>query len=100
MPTRSDKPSTLHPDQHSFSDPSRVRVRHLRLDLDVSFAQKTLTGTAELLLDRIDPAAGEVRLDTRALDVASAESAVGEGPGRRPRSRSRPPTRSWARRSR
>jgi leukotriene-A4 hydrolase len=80
MPMRSDKPTTLHPDQHSFSDPSRVRVRHLRLDLDVSFERKTLTGTAELLLDRIDRAAREVLLDTRALEIASAESAEGEGP--------------------
>ena len=82
MPTQTETPTsrTLHPDQHSYADPSRVRVRHLRLDLDVSFESRTLAGTAELLLERIDPAARELRLDTRALDVASAESAGGDGP--------------------
>jgi aminopeptidase N len=76
MPT----PATLHPDPHSYADPSRVRVRHLRLDLDVSFERRALSGTAELLLERVDPAARELRLDTRALDVFSAEAAEGEGP--------------------
>ena len=76
MPT----PPTLHPDPHSYADPSRVRVRHLRLDLDVSFERRALSGTAELLLERVDPAARELRLDTRALDVFSAEAAEGEGP--------------------
>ncbi|HEY2797771.1 MAG TPA: M1 family metallopeptidase [Thermoanaerobaculia bacterium] len=85
MPTHSDSPpqataQPLHPDQHSYSVPGRVRVRHLRLDLDVSFDRKSLGGTAELLLDRLDPAAHEVRLDTRALEIASAESAQGDGP--------------------
>jgi aminopeptidase N len=76
MPT----PPALHPDPHSYADPSRVRVRHLRLDLDVSFERRALSGTAELLLERVDPAARELRLDTRALDVFSAEAAEGEGP--------------------
>ena len=55
-------------------------MRHLVLDLDVDFDGKVLRGTAVLHLDRLDPAAAEVRLDTRALVVASAESADGDGP--------------------
>jgi len=67
-------------DPHSRSNPAQVRVRHLVLDLDVDFDGKVLRGTAVLHLDRLDPAAEEVRLDTRALEVASAECAEGDGP--------------------
>lgn len=80
MSTSSDPRARLHVDPHSRSNPAQVRVRHLVLDLDVDFDGKVLRGTAVLHLDRLDPAAGEVRLDTRALDVASAESADGDGP--------------------
>jgi leukotriene-A4 hydrolase len=66
-------------DQHSRSNPQQVRVRHLALDLDVDFDRKILQGTAVLDLDRLDPAAAELCLDTRALDIASAESADGDG---------------------
>ncbi|HEY1253010.1 MAG TPA: M1 family metallopeptidase [Thermoanaerobaculia bacterium] len=82
MPTTtsdSHSPQRLHPDQHSRSNPSQVRVRHLSLDLDVDFERKALRGTAELHVDRIDPAARELRLDTRALDVAGTEAAKGDG---------------------
>jgi len=67
-------------DPHSRSNPAQVRVRHLVLDLDVDFDGKVLRGTAVLHLDRLDPAAEEVRLDTRALDVGSVECADGDGP--------------------
>jgi aminopeptidase N len=78
--TVSSSPAGLHPDQHSFSNPSEVRVRHLRLDLGVSFERRRLEGTAVLELERVDPAASHVRLDTRALDVSAAEAATGDGP--------------------
>ena len=69
--------SPIHPDAHSHSNPWQIRVRHLELDLDVSFERQTLAGSATLLLDRIDPDASGLRLDTRALDVASAETSAG-----------------------
>src|ERR1700687_6044243 len=67
----------IHPDVHSHSNPWQIRVRHLELDLDVSFEQQTLTGAATLMLDRIDPAASRLRLDTRGLDIAAAETSRG-----------------------
>jgi aminopeptidase N len=76
MPPQDARPR-IHADQHSRSNPAQVRVRHLSLDLDVSFERKALEGTATLDLDRLDPEAAELRLDTRALDVASVETAQG-----------------------
>jgi aminopeptidase N len=67
----------IHPDAHSHSNPWQIRVRHLELDLDVSFERQTLAGSATLLLDRIDPDASGLRLDTRALDIASVETSEG-----------------------
>lgn len=80
MPDRPGPAPRLHPDAHSRSNPAEVRVRHLRLDLDVVFEDKALRGTAVLELDRIEPGATHLRLDTRALDVGSAEAAEGDGP--------------------
>ena len=75
-------PATLHPDQHSRSNPSEVRVRHLRLDLEVSFARRCLEGTAVLELERIVSNPSHLRLDTRALDVVATEAAAGQEPWR------------------
>ncbi len=60
-------------DVHSFANPAEVRVRHVELDLDVDFGRRVLAGSAILHLDRRKPDAGHLDLDTRGLDVATAE---------------------------
>ncbi|HYG92180.1 MAG TPA: M1 family metallopeptidase [Nocardioides sp.] len=64
-------------DPHSNGRPNEVAVRHLTLDLTVDFERRRLSGTATLELDRRDPAATEVVLDTWRLEV----SAVTDGNG-------------------
>lgn len=56
-------------DEHSYAQPERVRIRDLGLDLRVDFSSKQLSGTADLSLDWRDPAARELLLDTRDLDI-------------------------------
>ncbi len=56
-------------DPHSFSRPAEVAVRHLDLDLEVDFAERRLSGSATLTLERNDPAARTLRLDTRDLEI-------------------------------
>ena len=65
-------------DVHSYSDPARVRVRHADLDLDVRFDRRILEGTATLTIERVDPAASSLVLDTRGLDVSGVEAGIGE----------------------
>lgn len=60
-------------DIHSFSEPQRVRVTHCELSLDVSFETKSLGGSAELHLERLDPSAS-LMLDTRDLQIESVTS--------------------------
>jgi aminopeptidase N len=67
------------PDIHSYSNPSVSRVRHVELDLAVSFSEKKLRGAATLALE---PAGKTLILDTRDLVIqrvngASAGFAVG-----------------------
>jgi leukotriene-A4 hydrolase len=66
-------------DVHSFSEPVRIRVRHVELDLDVRFDRRILEGSATLLFERLDPSADALVLDTRALDISSAEAPTPEG---------------------
>jgi len=61
-------------DIHSWSQPDRVRIRHLDLDLDVRFSQRILTGSATLHLDRFS--GDELALDTRDLEIHSVENAL------------------------
>jgi leukotriene A-4 hydrolase/aminopeptidase len=61
-------------DVHSYSEPGRIRVRHVDLDLEVHFDRRILEGSATLHFDRLDPSADALVLDTRALDVAGAEA--------------------------
>ena len=67
-------------DVHSHANPEEVRVRHVELDLDVRFDRKVLEGSATLHFERLRPGADALRLDTRGLDIRSAETASGEGP--------------------
>jgi aminopeptidase N len=66
-------------DPHSYADPGQFRVRDVALDLRADFAAHRLEGTAELSVERIDPAARELYLDTRDLEVRSVRRLDAEG---------------------
>jgi aminopeptidase N len=59
-------------DVHSFAEPEKVRVRHVALDLAVSFENRSLGGTADLTLDRVE--GNTLILDTRDLAIEKIES--------------------------
>jgi aminopeptidase N len=63
----------------SYANVQQVRTTHVALDLAVDFKKSALSGTATLELERVDPAAKEVVLDTQDLDIRKVEtSADGE----------------------
>lgn len=62
-------------DTHSYANTAEFRTRHLALDLSVDFKRKRLSGTAELQLQRVNAAATELVLDTRALVISAVEAA-------------------------
>jgi aminopeptidase N len=59
-------------DAHSFSNPHQVKVRHLDLELDVLFEERTLHGVVVLSLDRFDKAQPLI-LDTTDLRIMKVE---------------------------
>ncbi|HVF34612.1 MAG TPA: M1 family aminopeptidase/hydrolase, partial [Candidatus Saccharimonadia bacterium] len=71
--------SAVASDLHSYSQPGRVVVTALALDLDVSFERKSLEGTAELALEWRDPKATSLVLDTRDLAIAKVELTDADG---------------------
>lgn len=74
--------ATAAQDPHSYADPDRFLVRHVALDLNADFAAHRLEGTVELTVERIDPAARELRLDTRDLDIHSVQLLDASGQAR------------------
>ena len=72
--------AAIVPDPHSLANPAQVAVRHLALDLTVEFEPRRLRGTAALTLDRRDPAAHELRLDTSELTIERATRCNDERP--------------------
>ncbi len=68
-------------DIHSFAEPHRVRVTHCSLVLEAFFEKRSLSGSAELRLQRLDPDAPLV-LDTRDLQIHRVESQGREAPYR------------------
>jgi len=65
-------------DPHSFSNPEHIRVRHIDLNLTVSFEERTLHGTAVLILERLDNEVSELVLDTLQLNIARVECSSGD----------------------
>jgi aminopeptidase N len=59
-------------DPHSYSNPEVSRLRHLELDLAVSFKERVLKGTATLTLE---PAGKTLVLDTRDLKILKVNGA-------------------------
>src|SRR5687767_2197842 len=66
-------------DSSSNANVKAFVTKHLVLDLTANFERRTLAGTVELQLQRLDPAATELVLDTRDLMIQNAEAAVGNG---------------------
>ena len=66
-------PTSVAQDDHSYGNPREVVVRHLDLEWDVRFDQRTLDGTATLDIERVTEAAHTLRLDTRDLSIAAVE---------------------------
>ena len=64
-------------DPHSFSDPTRVQVTHLGLDLELDFEAQRVEGAVTLSLARHDPEAPLI-LDVQGLEVAGVSGADGE----------------------
>lgn len=58
-------------DVHTFANLSEFRAQHADLSLRVDFGRKTLSGKVQLRLERLDPQADELILDTRDLDIRS-----------------------------
>lgn len=56
-------------DYHSFSNPSEILVKHINLDLNADFSQKSLIGSAQLSFERVEQKATELILDTRDLTI-------------------------------
>jgi len=58
-------------DPHSFSRPDEVAVTHLDLDLTVDFPAHRLAGTASLHIERRNPGADSLLLDTSGLEISA-----------------------------
>ena len=63
--------SAVSADAHSFSNTQDFRQTHAALDLKADFGRKRLSGYVDLTLERINPEAREIVLDTRDLSVSS-----------------------------
>ena len=77
------EPATVQPaalsDEHSYSEPAKVRTTDLALDLAIDFAKKQLSGTATYTLEWLDQAATQLVLDTRDLSIATIEGQGADG---------------------
>jgi hypothetical protein len=59
-------------DHFSFANSAQFLTHHLELDLTADFDREQLSGTAVLHMERLEPGAGEVILDSRDLAVEEA----------------------------
>lgn len=66
-------------DYHSFANLQDYRVKHIALDLDVSFEQKTISGTATLDIEALSDKQAPLILDTRALSISKVEALAESG---------------------
>jgi leukotriene-A4 hydrolase len=56
-------------DYHSFANAAAARVKHLDLELTTDFAARRLSGVVDLEIERLDPGAKQLVLDTRDLTI-------------------------------
>jgi aminopeptidase N len=74
LPAQSTEPER---DYHSFANPEHVRVRHVDLDLTVSFEERVIRGTAVLTVGRTSEDTDQpLTLDTRGLAITSVETSA------------------------
>ena len=66
-------------DEHSYSEPAKVKTTDLALDLAIDFAKKQLSGTATYTLEWLDQAATQLVLDTRDLTISTIEGQGADG---------------------
>lgn len=66
-------------DPLSYAHYDQVKTRALHMDLKADFAQKTLSGFAELSLEWIDKSARTLDLDTRELTIAKVQAKGADG---------------------
>ena len=66
-------------DDHSYSQPDKVRTTDLALDLALDFDKKEIAGTATYTLDWKDKSATQLVLDTRDLTIEKAEALDANG---------------------
>ncbi len=67
-------------DIHSYSQPEKVRVKHLDLDCEVLFDKKILKGSATLSIEHaVDAGQAPLILDTRDLTISNVEASIGDG---------------------
>ena len=71
-------PAPIPKDEHSWAEPNRVRVTHVKLALTLDFEAHTARGSVELQLERPDPKAPLI-LDARGLEIEGASGPEGRG---------------------
>jgi leukotriene-A4 hydrolase len=71
LPASGADPGPIDPgtDYHSYANVDQFRATHIDLDLRVELETKSISGTAELELKRLDPRATQVVLDTKDLTI-------------------------------
>lgn len=65
-------------DPHSYSEPEKVQIKNIDLDLQVDVEKQTIVGTAILLLDRKDGSANLI-LDSKNLKIEKIETKNSNG---------------------
>ena len=63
-------------DSHSYANSAEVRSTHLSIALDVDFVRRRLQGLVEIQFEKLKADADRIVLDSRALDVRSAEASA------------------------
>jgi leukotriene A-4 hydrolase/aminopeptidase len=63
-------------DVHSYANPAQIALKHIDLDWQVRFEEKTIDSTATLTLDRQASGAHPLMLDTRDLDISKVETSA------------------------
>jgi leukotriene-A4 hydrolase len=79
-PVASSTPASVPHDPSSYANTDAFVTTHILLDLTADFDARTLSGTAELAVERRTADAGELVLDTRDLTIRSVETAGKSGP--------------------
>ncbi|MCH8929304.1 MAG: M1 family metallopeptidase [Proteobacteria bacterium] len=69
-------------DYFSFANSDQFVTRHLELDLTVDFAARQLVGSVRLSMERLDPAARELVLDSHTLHIERVSVALPDGSAR------------------